>query len=161
RSGSQYIEANAIDYNRKTGAGKAAGKVVAIDTAQHATLWSGYAIYNEISRTLFATMKPVLRNESGKDTIYIAADTYYSAPQVDRPITKVQSADSVAADSPKGKKPRKRTGPNNPNNSNAPQPADSTAPRLYIGYHNVRIWSDSLQGVCDSISYSAKDSVMK
>jgi hypothetical protein len=40
-------------------------------------------------------------------------------------------------------------------------PADTAAPRYFIGFHHVRIWSDSLQGVCDSIAYLPRDSVMK
>ena len=33
--------------------------------------------------------------------------------------------------------------------------------RAFIGFHHVRIWSDSLQGSCDSIAYLASDSLLK
>jgi len=163
RSSAQYIEADALDYNRVTGYGVAKGNVVVIDTAQHATLWSGYARYNEISRKLFASIKPVLRNANGKDTLYIAADTFYSAPQADKPLKSLRPSDTTVVKITKGKKSKRSTTPGTPaiQQSEIPERADSTAPRYYIGYHNVRIWSDSLQGVCDSISYSARDSVMK
>ena len=39
--------------------------------------------------------------------------------------------------------------------------ADTTAPLIFIGYHHVRIFSDSLQGTCDSISYSQSDSTIR
>ena len=39
--------------------------------------------------------------------------------------------------------------------------ADSTAPLIFIGYHHVRIFSDSLQGKCDSICYSQADSTIR
>lgn len=39
-------------------------------------------------------------------------------------------------------------------------PTDSTL-RYIIGYHHVRIFSDSLQAVCDSLYYSGKDSIFR
>jgi hypothetical protein len=39
--------------------------------------------------------------------------------------------------------------------------ADSTAPLYFIGYHHVLIFSDSLQGRCDSISYTRSDSTIR
>lgn len=156
--GSQYIEADNLDYSKPTGWAIAKGKVLGIDTQNHSTLWSGYASYNEISLKLFANMKPVLRNANGKDTIYIAADTFYSAPQKMLGIS-AKTKDSVAikTTTKKGKK----TSNLQPLISNPEPPADSTAPRYYIGFHHVKIWSDSLQGLCDSIAYLPRDSVMK
>ena len=43
------------------GYGYAKGHVIAIDTTNHTTLWSGFAAYNEKRSTLLATIKPVLR----------------------------------------------------------------------------------------------------
>ncbi|MCC6185723.1 MAG: hypothetical protein IT256_01080, partial [Chitinophagaceae bacterium] len=34
------------------------------------------------------------------------------------------------------------------------------SPKYYTGFHRVRIFSDSLQGKCDSISFAGKDSLM-
>ena len=39
--------------------------------------------------------------------------------------------------------------------------ADTTAPLIFIGYHHVRIFSDSMQGKCDSVSYSQMDSTIR
>jgi lipopolysaccharide export system protein LptA len=39
-------------------------------------------------------------------------------------------------------------------------PTDSTL-RYILGYHHVRIFSDSLQAVCDSLYYSTKDSIFR
>jgi len=39
-------------------------------------------------------------------------------------------------------------------------PADSTD-RFFRAYHNVKIFSDSLQAVCDSLFYSGKDSIFR
>ena len=39
--------------------------------------------------------------------------------------------------------------------------ADSTAPLYFIGYHNVRIFNDSIQGKCDSVCYTRSDSLVR
>ena len=165
----QYIEGDKIDYDRKTGFGKATGNVIAIDTTQHTTLWSGFAAYNEKRRTLLATIKPVLRQMNGKDSLFVRADTFYSAPDMrGRKITAINkkaAADSssriVTETKRKDKKQKKQEEIKTVDQPYAEPAADSTAPRYYIAYHHVLIWSDSLQGRCDSLSYSEKDSVMK
>lgn len=37
---------------------------------------------------------------------------------------------------------------------------DSNAKRYFLGYHQVRIYSDSLQGKCDSMKYNQEDSLI-
>lgn len=37
---------------------------------------------------------------------------------------------------------------------------DTTNKRYFLGYHHVRIYSDSLQGVCDSMKYNQLDSLV-
>lgn len=41
------------------------------------------------------------------------------------------------------------------------EPRDTTEKRFIIAYHNVKIYSDSLQGVADSIYYSGVDSIFR
>ena len=163
----QYIEGDKIDYNRNSGYGNATGNVIAIDTAKHTTLYSGYASYNEKRRTLLATIKPVLRQENGKDSIFIRADTFFSAP-VGMLNVKAKGkntvADSSAAKSVKRGRNRNATDSSAADGAIqkvAETPVDTTAPRYYTGYHHVLIFSDSLQGRCDSIAYSFRDSVMR
>jgi len=46
--------------------------------------------------------------------------------------------------------------------TNRPAEKDTASPpRYFTVYHNVWIYSDSLQGRCDSLSYSQKDSLMR
>lgn len=45
--------------------------------------------------------------------------------------------------------------------SNRPATTDTARPRYFTVYHNVWIYSDSLQGRCDSLSYAQQDSLMK
>ncbi len=156
RDGAQFIEADTLDYDKPSGWGLARGRVVAIDTQNHNTLWSGFASYNDISKELFARLNPVLRNAREKDTLYIAADTFFSAPQkAVKPLKK----DTL---SPPRKAAKKKTeGKTSTVKAGTVATADTSAPRYFIGYHHVQIWSDSLQGVCDSIAYLPRDSVMK
>lgn len=45
--------------------------------------------------------------------------------------------------------------------NNMPQQVDTAGPRYFMGYHHVLIYSDSLQGKCDSIRYSQVDSLLR
>lgn len=38
---------------------------------------------------------------------------------------------------------------------------DSSWNRYFTAFHNVKIFSDSLQAVCDSLFYSGKDSTLR
>jgi lipopolysaccharide export system protein LptA len=151
----QYIEADTMDYDRKTGFGVAVGNVVGIDTGRKTTLWCGYAQYNEITRKMLTAIKPVMRQMNGDDSLFIKADTFFSAP-IPRPSDTLRR-DSLA-DSTIVKGRLKITKAAVPADT---IDADSTRPRYFIGYHHVLVFSDSLQARCDSISYSQKDSVMK
>lgn len=279
----QYIEADTLDYDRNSGFGFAIGNVIAIDTGLKSTLYCGYAQYNEIHKTLLAYQKPLMKKSDGKDSLFIKADTFFSAPDptAGKQLTAqdslqktadeiraavgadslVNHADSIALPADTGSINRgkivdtlslipdddfempadtlhkvtitkdipetrdttpiitpqetaaidsvKQKGQqasvdnlkrrmdamvyrkgNTENNkvstdkadtlrpddistrrrtldsasltyNNTPQQADTSGPRYFVGYHNVLIYSDSLQGKCDSIRYSQVDSLMR
>ena len=151
----QNIEADSMYHNRKTGLGIAVGKVIAIDTEHHTTLYCGRADYNDKKRNILATVKPVMKQMNDKDSLFIRADTLFSAP-VPKPGDTAKKMVSVTKRQ-KGKKKKEVVMlPVEDTTS-----ADSSAPRYFIGYHHVLIFSDSMQGRCDSISYSEKDSIMR
>lgn len=147
----QYIEADYLHNSRATGIGEAHGDVIAIDTEQHTTLYCGKADFNEKKKTILATEKPVMKQMNGTDSLFIRADTLYSAP-VPIPFDTM----SVTVTVGKGKKKKQTT--IIPADT---MEVDSKRPRYFIGYHHVKIFSDSMQGLCDSISYSEVDSVMR
>jgi lipopolysaccharide export system protein LptA len=279
----QYIEADTLDYDRNSGFGFAIGNVIAIDTGLKSTLYCGYAQYNEIHKTLLAYQKPLMKKSDGKDSLFIKADTFFSAPDptAGKPLTAQDSlqktadeiraavgADSlinhtdstslpsdtnnvnhggavdtmslipdddfempadtlsktpVTKDIPESRDTAAAIKPSEPivadstrlkgqefgidnlkkkmdamvyqkgnaeNNklstdkadtlkpdditlrrrsldsasltyNNTPQQADTSGPRYFVGYHHVLIYSDSLQGKCDSIRYSQVDSLMR
>jgi lipopolysaccharide export system protein LptA len=78
----EYIEADSMHYDKRTGYGFAIGNVITIDTAQHATIYCGRADFFRKKRVLWATINPVMELATGKDTFYMRADTFYSAPMI-------------------------------------------------------------------------------
>jgi lipopolysaccharide export system protein LptA len=211
----QYIEGDTLNYNKITGYGLAVGNVISWDTAQHSWMYCGFAEYHQRQRKTLATGMPgpVLVQANGKDTLYMRADTFYSAPMikvqgvyvagpaarsvdtmrydsmhvneavvnghsvadttrdhtfddVKRPLAStrymIPGAKREAGKSRKGgkrKKPEEVSVVTSMNTDTAE--ADSTAPLYFIGYHHVRIFSDSLQGKCDSIVYTRADSLIR
>jgi len=166
----QYLEGDTINYSKISGMGIADGHVISFDTTQHATLYSGHADYNRKTRQLWATIKPVLKQINNNDSLFIRADTFYSAPMPKKAdsLKKGRSIEQKKMKEPTAKKKKitkerfastvithETIEPDTSEN------VDSTAPRYYIGYHHVLIFSDSLQGRCDSISYTQSDSLMR
>lgn len=175
-----YIEGDTLDYNRPEGKGKALGNVVILDTAQHGTLFCGKAFYNDRYKTLLAIDKPVLKRVQNDDSIYIRADTFFSAhirkamrrdSLVSKPdsLRKTPASDTVKLSRKEKKKNRTRAAEQRVLTTVQAEPdilvrepdADTTSPKYYIGYHHVKIFSDSMQGKCDSISITMDDSVMR
>lgn len=135
----QYVEADTIDFHKKTGFGEAWGNVILLDTIQQITLYSGYAQYNQRTKQMLATLKPVLKKLTDNDSLFIRADTFYAAPVTQVATSVLEHADTTTLyDS-----------------------EESSIQRYFIGYHHVIVFSDSLQAVCDSISYSQADSIMR
>jgi len=142
----QYIEADQLNYNRITGFGTAKGKVISIDTAMKATLYCEAAQYSELTKQLYATGFPVMKKMNGVDSIFIRADTFFAAP--------IMVKDTLKKDAVLAKKGKK-------NNVDDTVATSNSSKRYFIGYHKVMVYSDSLQAVCDSISYSQQDSTMR
>jgi len=164
----QTIIAEDIQYDKKTGSGTAKGSVIYRDTAQGTTILAGLTEFNSNTKQVLATQKPVMILKQNTDSIYIAGDTLVSVliantiqPKNDSlPVTdtlnkeqakNIPPPDSLsllpASDTLKGVLVKNEAS------------ADSI--RFFKAFHHVRIFSDSLQGVCDSLSYSALDSVFR
>jgi lipopolysaccharide export system protein LptA len=264
----QYIEGDSLYYNKQLSYGLANGNVIAIDTEHHSVLFCGHAEYFTRRRVMWATIKPVLLQVNGKDSLYMRADTFYSAPMEKlvpkvakiksqrknldtatsgilvikglpardsaapkdslslnnhiakrdttvkgdtlpyppadslsqvamskqdtlrgvvanaKPITKngMASKHTIKNKTTKAKPAKQPTTTQNKKakvNSTAREAkvkslykvpdvratdtaaADTTAPLYFIGYHHVLIFSDSLQGKCDSVCYTRSDSTIR
>jgi|CXWL01.1.fsa_nt_gi lipopolysaccharide export system protein LptA len=144
KDGKLTITANSIATDDSTGISHAKGNVIIVDSVQHTTIIAGEVFSDSKKERILATRKPLMIVKQDDDSIYIAADTLFSARLTDLYSQK----DSVVKDTVKGTKVV------NVNNK------DSTN-RYFEAYRNVRIFSDSVQAVCDSMFYSFKDSTFR
>lgn len=119
------------------------GNAVIIDSAQGTTLMGGLVIQDKKTDAVLATRKPLLILKQNNDSVYITADTLFSARLSDR-----FGMDSVVVDSITGRK-------------EAVMSADDSTNRYFEGFHHVRIYNDSLQAAGDSMFYSLRDSVFR
>jgi len=111
------------------------GRGVLIDTAKGISILAEKIFANKKTEAFLATQKPLMIVKQEKDSIYIAADTLFSARLSD-----------LFVDTSK--------------NAKKPNPKDSTN-RYFEAYRNVRVFSDSVQSVSDSLFYSFKDSIFQ
>ncbi len=73
------ITADRIIMDKRTGMAYAYGNMVYRDTAQHMSLLSNYGTVNQTKKTILATQHPLMILEGKTDTMYLSADTLYSA----------------------------------------------------------------------------------
>lgn len=75
---STYVEADEV-ANDSTGFGEARGNVIYKDTAQKVSVFANHINTNKNDNSFLATEKPVMMIQQDEDSIFIAADTLYSA----------------------------------------------------------------------------------
>lgn len=143
----QEITADRIRFDKKSGEGSADGNVIYRDTAQGVTIVAGTTAFNNKTSKVLATRKPVMIIKQENDSIYIAADTLLSSKKINKPKTLVDSAAVKIKDTSQ--------------NARQLDVKEADSIRFFQAYHHVRIFSDSLQGVCDSLYYSAEDSTFR
>lgn len=122
---------------------QAQGNAIIIDSAQGTTILAGLIFQNKKTQAILATRKPLMIIKQNDDSLYITADTLFSARLSDK-----FGKDSLVTDTLKGTSIAKFND------------KDSTN-RYFEAYSHVRIYNDSLQSVCDSMFYSFKDSVFR
>jgi lipopolysaccharide export system protein LptA len=139
----QLVIADDIIYDKKNGSGTAEGNVLYRDTSQGVTILAGLTEFNNETKEVTASRKPVMILRQDDDSIYISADTLKSMTTRDVDGLKgIRSADTLSG-----------------GRASASDGQDTI--RTLLAYRRVRIFSDSLQGVCDSLSYSTSDSVFR
>jgi len=113
------------------------GRAVLIDTAQGINILADRIFANKETGAYLATKKPLMIIKQEKDSIYVTADTLFSARLTDL----YKNNDSLLK-------------------VLAVKEKDSTN-RYFEAYRHVRIFSDSMQAVSDSLFYSFKDSAFR
>jgi lipopolysaccharide export system protein LptA len=129
------VTGDEIVSDDSTGIVQVRGRGVLIDTAKGISILANSIFANKKTEAFLATQKPLMIVKQEKDSIYIAADTLFSARLTDLFVDTSKNAKKI-----------------NPN--------DSTN-RYFEAYRNVRVFSDSSQSVSDSLFYSFKDSVFQ
>lgn len=152
--GKSILTSNETEYNKKTGYAKATGHVVFIDTAEKSKLISGQVEYNENSKFMLATQRPKLITLADKDSTFMRADTMMSIRVKDqKALKKIETLTS-------NKKIKSYTY-NLLTADSSWKSKTNDEPKLIIANRHVKIFSDSMQAVCDSLSYSQSDSTFK
>jgi lipopolysaccharide export system protein LptA len=136
---SLFVTGDQIINDDATGLFQVRGNGVLKDTAQGINILAG-EIYGDKNKDAFlATRKPLMIFKQEQDSIYVAADTLFSARLSDLyPVVDSAGTRGVGT---------KNKG-------------DSTD-RYFEAFRNVRIFSDSVQAVSDSLYYSFKDSTFQ
>jgi len=141
--GTTVLIANEVASD-SSGFGEARGDVVYHDTAQGINLFCNNLKTNRKEGSLLATLKPVMVLKQEGDSIFIAADTLYSARLTD--LRKYRNV-PVVVDSMRQK--------------DSTELERDSSNRFFEAYYHVRVFSDSLQAVGDSLFYSGEDSVFR
>lgn len=147
--GKVTVIANEIETDDNTGNNILKGNAVYKDDAQDITVIANRIESNKDKETFLATQHPLMILKQEKDSIFITADSLFSGKLSQ--LFPVKDSTPVVKKNIKGKpvltpKEKKST--------------DSTD-RFFQAYRHVRIFSDSLQAVSDSLFYSSKDSVFR
>ncbi|MEO7311444.1 MAG: OstA-like protein [Chitinophagaceae bacterium] len=140
------IRSKEMAFDDKTGTAQFKTNVVYTDTAQGIVIMSQTLNSNNRNKTFLATDHPVMILKQDKDSLYITADTLYSGKLTDR--EKIKNI-PVVIDTIKNKRVFDLNG------------KDSASNRFFEAFHHVRIFSDSMQAVCDSMFYSSTDSAFR
>jgi lipopolysaccharide export system protein LptA len=139
KDGPSTTIANQVDTDDNTGISVLTGNAVFKDTAQGIAILANSIITNKNTGALLATQKPLMIIKQENDSTFITADTLYSGRL------------SELADSLRNDSVQKKIATNK----------NDSADRFFRAYYNVRIYSDSMQAVCDSLFYSGVDSVFR
>ncbi len=139
------ITGDDINVDDKTGMFRASGNAVLIDTAQGVSVIANDISASRINNTFIATQHPLMILRQEKDSVYITADTLFAGKLSDLPA----NSDSIV------KKDTLKT-------TAVVDAKDSANSNRYFKLsHHVRIFSDSLQAVSDSMFYSGRDSIFQ
>ncbi len=127
------LEGDTLFYDRATGYGEAFGNMVMVDSARQMTMKGEYGFYNEIADSSFVTGKALALEYSHGDTLYLHGDSIRSFIVTD--TIGSFDIDSVYTFL-----------------------IDTT--HVMIANPRVRFYRSDMQGLCDSLAFREKDSVM-
>ncbi len=137
---------DAANYNKETGYGQAIGHVHFVDNDEGTELYAGKVFYNEYNKFMLATERPLLVTISDSDSIFIASDTMINLRVIDTALLY---------------RKMKYEGKYTYSLLRKKQEETYDDRKLVLCNRDVRIFSDSMQAICDSMSYAQSDSVFR
>ncbi len=146
--GAVTVKGDRMSTNDSTGERLVEGNAVYTDTAQGVSVLAGRILANGKEGNFLASLHPLMIIKQDADSIYITADTLFSGrlSRMKNGIDSLHLTDTI-----KGKVVVNAT----------PASDNDSADRYFQAYRHVRIFSDSLQAVSDSLFYSGKDSIFQ
>jgi lipopolysaccharide export system protein LptA len=138
----RMVLCNFAEYIRRNKYMRAEGAVQVFDSTQQTILQCDTIQYNLEKKLMSATGHPLLRMLADKDSMFIRANQFYSAPSDSLNFLQSKIVPSnIVADSTKDN--------------------DSTVKRTLLAIGNVRLFGDSMQALADSLSHSDNDSTFR
>jgi len=181
----QILYTDSLYYEKKVGYGEAYYKFTWVDTSENIILSGGKAIFFELNDSITATEKPLLTYLMDGDSLHIASDTLISRkslPVASKPDTLATAAVDTLNAAVKDSALISLTvvdtllGTIKDTTALSEQPVldtlttdkvlakdkvDTTGHRELYAFHNVRMYKSDMQGACDSLVYTFKDSTIR
>ncbi len=187
----QKMLGDSLYYDRTKGIGRAIKNVQIIDTAENMTIKGDYAIHYELRDLSIVTGNALLIQITGKDTLYLHADTLKSQGTAkenirEEKVVKSQKPEVGSRKIEKGlnkkdERRRKKSEENNnkeevgkqeaiskkqeptiiENDTSSQNQKSEIRNQQLFAYHKVKFFKNDLQGKCDSLIYVMSDSIMK
>lgn len=170
------IVGDQIASDDSTGLIQILGNGVLIDTAQGISILANEIFADRKKEAYLATRKPLMIIKQETDSIYVTADTLFTAKLSDRfaPVTRAPKTsairDSACGDSLDQVLFNEDSALHHSGSGRSvlqdtvlkkPVVANDSTDRYFEAFRHVRIFSDSVQAVSDSMFYSFRDSIFQ
>jgi lipopolysaccharide export system protein LptA len=148
----QKLHGDSLYYDSKNGYGKAIKNVEILDSAKKTSIRGNFLEYFELSEKSIVTDKAVMIQYFKTDTLYLHADTLKATyDSTYFALKKIKESQEIkkSKDKKEGKVKVQM------------EDSVASAHRLIYAYYKVKFYKSDLQGLCDSLTYSASDSLMR
>ena len=133
----QTLTADTIYYDRTAGYGEAFGGMVLTDSVHDAQVLGNYGYYDELADTAFVTGRALIKHYNSEDTLYLHGRYIRTAALYD---TTTVAADTIAG---------------------TPETFRGDTTHVAVIHPAVRFYRSDMQGVCDSLRYTERDSTLR
>ncbi len=133
----QTLTADTIYYDRTAGYGEAFGGMVLTDSVHDAQVLGNYGYYDELADTAFVTGRALIKHYNSEDTLYLHGRYIRTAALYD---TTTVAADTIAG---------------------TPETFRVDTTHVAVIHPAVRFYRSDMQGVCDSLRYTERDSTLR